>query len=108
MISFTSLLVAASALGSALAAPTPTNLSKRGGETALTKRGNVSPGTGNSGGYYYSYYNSGSSSSVDANLGDGGSYSVDWQNCDDFVFGKGWQTGSARYDHILLASTLMY
>jgi endo-1,4-beta-xylanase len=107
MVSFASLLVAASALGSALAAPTPTDLINRDTDTALAKRGNVSPGTGNSGGYYYSYYNSGSSSSVDANLGDGGSYSVDWQNCDNFVFGKGWQTGSARYDHTLRASMLL-
>ena len=29
-------------------------------------------------------------------LGNAGSYSVSWQNCNNFVGGKGWQTGSTN------------
>ncbi len=52
-------------------------------------------GTGNNGGYYYSYWSNGQGT-VKMTLGSGGEYSVDWQNCGDFTCGKGWSTGSAQ------------
>ena len=95
MVSLSSLLIGATTVLSVLAAPT--SLIKRNDfDTSLTKRA-TAPGTGTNGGYYYSYYNSGSASSVTVNLGAGGEYNVKWTNCDNFVVGKGWQTGSARY-----------
>lgn len=93
MLSLSAILVAASTIVGTLAAPT--DLIRKDTSTALSKR-QTEPGTGTSGGYYYSYYNSGSDSSVTVDLGSGGQYSVDWTNCNDFVVGKGWQTGAAR------------
>lgn len=74
----------------------PSDLAERHGAAKHIHRRSTAPGTGTSGGYYYSYYNSGSSSSVTFDLGSGGEYSVSWTDCDDFVAGKGWATGSAR------------
>lgn len=94
MVAFKSLLLACTfALGAFTAPSQPVE------DVALTQsleKRAVSPGTGTNGGYYYSYYNSGSASSVTVNFGGGGAYSVSWRNCDNFVVGKGWQTGSAR------------
>ncbi|KAJ0114289.1 hypothetical protein N8I77_003319 [Diaporthe amygdali] len=53
-------------------------------------------GTGTNNGFFYSFYNSGSTSSVTYNNKAAGEYSVDWTNCDNFVAGKGWATGSDR------------
>ena len=91
MFSFSPLLLV-TAIVSAFAAPT--DLVPRNGPTQLIER--TEPGTGPSGGYYYSYYNSGSDSSVTFTAGAGGEYGVSWTNCDNFVAGKGWETGSAR------------
>ena len=52
--------------------------------------------TGTNNGYYYSFYNSGDASSVSYTNKAAGEYSVDWTDCDNFVAGKGWSTGSAR------------
>lgn len=54
-------------------------------------------GLGNSGGYYYSYWTDGGGS-INANLGGGGSYNVQWSNVGNFVFGKGWNPGTASTD----------
>jgi endo-1,4-beta-xylanase len=80
------LLAFASALG-ALAAPVS--------EVAIEKRAPV-PGTGTSNGFYYSYYTDGGGSVTYTN-GAAGEYSTQWTNCGNFVAGKGWSTGSARY-----------
>ena len=87
---FSSLILAFLAVGTFAA---PTSLGEKLG---MAKRQAVEPGTGTNGGYYYSYYNSGSDSSVTVTLDAGGEYSVNWTDCDDFVVGKGWQTGAAR------------
>ena len=87
MVSFSSIFVACTAIASVLAAPT-TELSKRAGTPS-------SVGTNN--GYYYSYWTDGQSDAVYTN-GAGGQYSVKWSNNKgNFVGGKGWQKGSARY-----------
>jgi hypothetical protein len=67
MVAFSSLFAAAIAAGSAIALPTlevlddrAANITERdeaSGLLNLYKRGNVNPGTGQSGGYYYSYCN---------------------------------------------------
>lgn len=53
-------------------------------------------GTGTNNGFFYSFYNSGDDSTVTYNNKAAGEYSVEWSECDNFVAGKGWQTGSDR------------
>ena len=89
MVNLSSFILASLAVG-AIAVPT-----SLGEKLGIAKR-SVAPGTGTNGGYYYSYYNSGSDSSVTVNFGSGGEYSVSWTNCNNFVVGKGWQTGADR------------
>ncbi|MCL6591543.1 MAG: glycoside hydrolase family 11 protein [Firmicutes bacterium] len=51
--------------------------------------------TGTHDGYFYSFWTAGGGS-VDMTLGPGGNYSVVWNNCNNFVCGKGWNPGSIR------------
>jgi endo-1,4-beta-xylanase len=52
--------------------------------------------TGESNGFYYSFWTDGSSDAAYTN-GEGGSYSVTWSNNQgNWVGGKGWSAGSAR------------
>lgn len=60
---------------------------------ALSARTDSSTGT--SGGYYYSFWTDGGGSVTYTN-GDAGSYSVEWNNVNNFVGGKGWNPGSAQ------------
>lgn len=92
MVSLTTLFIAAVAVISATAAPTDHN-----DTSILDKRQNVRPGTGNSNGVFYSFWTD-NGGSVSYNNGPGGQYSVRWSNSGNFVAGKGWKTGSIKYD----------
>ena len=99
MVSFSALLLTASASLGALAAPAALpdfgNLFSRQAVTV------VQPGEGTNNGYFYSYYNSGGGNATFA-LGPAGSYGLTWTDDGDIVAGKGWNPGSARYvdDHL--------
>jgi endo-1,4-beta-xylanase len=94
MVSFKSLFLAATAVVEALAAPTGEVAVRSEGSVSLSKR--TSSSTGTSGGYYYSFWTD-TPSSVTYTNGAGGEYTVSWNGNGNFVGGKGWQTGSARY-----------
>ncbi|KAI0868311.1 concanavalin A-like lectin/glucanase domain-containing protein [Hypoxylon argillaceum] len=59
----------------------------------LIKR--VSPGTGTSNGFFYSFWTDGVGS-VTYNNDERGSYDVTWNNVNNFVAGKGWNPGANR------------
>lgn len=105
MVSFSFLLLACSAIG-ALAAPVESE-GTTFNETALHEFAERSTpsSTGWNNGYYYSFWTDGGGDVTYTN-GAGGSYSVNWRNVGNFVGGKGWNPGSARYA-ALSASDLM-
>ena len=85
MISFTTLALAISAASGALAHP---SLDPR-------QQGLTESQTGESNGYYFSFWTDGSSDVVYTNL-DGGSYSAEWSNNQgNWVGGKGWNPGTS-------------
>jgi endo-1,4-beta-xylanase len=51
--------------------------------------------TGESGGFYYSFWTDGAGQ-VSYTNGDAGQYSVTWSGDGNWVGGKGWATGSDR------------
>jgi endo-1,4-beta-xylanase len=83
MVSFSSIFLAASAVAVAFAAPK---------ELAVRSTPNS---TGNSNGYYYSFWSDGGGSVTYTN-GAGGQYSVTWSGNGNWVGGKGWNPGTAR------------
>lgn len=86
MVSFSSLFLAVSVLAGVLSAPSE----------VLEKRLTASA-TGTNGGYYYSFWTDGSAGVTYTN-GALGKYDVVWTgNTGNFVGGKGWMPGSARY-----------
>jgi endo-1,4-beta-xylanase len=87
MVLFSKLAFGLSAVAGVLAFHPNFELSKR--QTITTSQ------TGTSGGYYYSFYTNGGGT-VDYTNGDGGEYSVTWENDGDFTAGKGWNPGSAQ------------
>nr|AWL24826.1 glycoside hydrolase 11 [Rhizophlyctis rosea] len=90
MVHTTSLLLASSLVGAALAMPAP------GNSTSLLAKRAVTPNsTGNNNGYYYSWWSDGAGD-VTYTMGSGGQFGVTWRNCGNFVGGKGWNPGSAR------------
>ncbi|KAJ4301807.1 hypothetical protein N0V90_003901 [Kalmusia sp. IMI 367209] len=91
MVSFSALFTAATAIASALAAPT--DLAKRIPGDLVSRSTPSSTGTNN--GYYYSFWTDGGADVTYTN-GAAGSYSVTWKTGGNFVGGKGWATGSAR------------
>lgn len=96
MLSLRNLFVAVVGATAVLAAPTGTDIAKRG-PTELAERSETitTSTTGTYGGYYFSCYiesNTGASMTIDT-----GTYSLTWTSAStDVVAGIGWSTGSAR------------
>ncbi|KAK3395826.1 concanavalin A-like lectin/glucanase domain-containing protein [Sordaria brevicollis] len=88
MVSIKSLL-----LGAAGALAVPFNATEF--STELSARAGTPSSTGTHNGFYYSFWTDGGGN-VNYNNGNGGSYSVNWQNVGNFVGGKGWNPGNAR------------
>ncbi|KAK8027240.1 Endo-1-4-beta-xylanase A [Apiospora marii] len=84
MVSFTALALAATAITGALSSP-----------LELIKKAGTPSSTGTHNGFYYSFWTDGGGNVNYQNTA-AGSYSVNWQNCNNFVGGKGWNPGSAR------------
>jgi len=101
MVSFSSLILAVSTVASVFAAPHPS-----AGEVLAT-RGGTPSSTGQNGGFYYSFWTDGAGQVTYTN-GDAGKYSVVWSgNAGNFVAGKGWSAGAARYlFFVLLSNTI--
>ncbi|KAG7289958.1 Endo-1,4-beta-xylanase 2 [Staphylotrichum longicolle] len=88
MVNFSSLFLAATAAVAAVAAP--------GEMPGMSKRQTLtSSSTGESGGYYYSFWTDGAGN-VKFTNGAGGQYSSQWSGNGNWVGGKGWRTGAAR------------
>lgn len=85
-----SLLAGLVVAGLAAAAPSDANV--------LLER--TPQGTGTDNGFFYSFW--ADYSAVTYNNGPGGSYNVSWSDGGNFVVGKGWNPGSARYTRSLL------
>lgn len=94
MVSIKSLLVAASAFVSVLAAPYDAEL-VNGTSSELIARGGTPSATGFNNGFYFSWWTDNGAQATYTN-GAGGSYSLKWSGNGNLVGGKGWQPGSAR------------
>ncbi|KAK2672870.1 Glycoside hydrolase family 11 [Fusarium oxysporum f. sp. vasinfectum] len=97
MVSFKSLLLAASALTGALARPFDfLDEQDDGNSTSVLEARQV---TGNSegyhNGYFYSWWSDGGGY-ANYRMGEGSHYQVDWRNTGNFVGGKGWNPGTGR------------
>lgn len=95
MVTFTSLLLAASSAVGAFAAP---------GEMPGVQRRQTytQSSTGTHNGYYYSFWTDGQGSIRYTNEA-GGQYSATWSGNGNWVGGKGWNPGTARYVSIPLS-----
>ncbi|RDL36502.1 Endo-1,4-beta-xylanase [Venustampulla echinocandica] len=86
MVSFSSLVLAISAVAGVIAAPSE----------VLAPRGGTPSSTGTNNGFYYSFWTDGAGQITYTN-GAAGSYNVQWSgNQGNFVGGKGWNPGSSR------------
>ncbi|EDU43617.1 endo-1,4-beta-xylanase B precursor [Pyrenophora tritici-repentis Pt-1C-BFP] len=97
MVSFKSLLLAAVATTSVLAAPFDFLVERDGGNaTALLEKRQSTPSSeGYHNGYFYSWWTDGGGS-AQYTMGEGSKYSVTWRNTGNFVGGKGWNPGTGR------------
>jgi endo-1,4-beta-xylanase len=94
MVSASKFLLACTAVFGALAAPFAELEALDGLHEKIEQRA-VSPGTGTSNGFFYSFWTDGQGS-VTYNNGAGGSYDVQWSSVNNFVAGKGWNPGASR------------
>lgn len=94
MPSFSSLLVGMMSAASAVSA-FPFNATELFDRELEARQTISNSQTGYNNGYYYSFWNAGGGSVQYQNLAQG-EYKVVWQNCNNFVAGKGWNPGSAR------------
>jgi len=101
MVSFKALLLVATAVTGALAAPFDFLREREDANitTALDKRQTTGNSEGYHNGYFYSWWSDGGGSAV-YTMGEGSKYSVSWRNTGNFVGGKGWNPGNGRYDLI--------
>ncbi|OBT94629.1 hypothetical protein VE01_07926 [Pseudogymnoascus verrucosus] len=88
MFSFTSAFVAAVVAVGVLAGP-------GGAPAALAKR-NSPNSSGTNNGYYYQFWDDGTSGTTTYTNGAAGAYSVTWSNVGDFTAGKGWSQAQPR------------
>ncbi|KAI8622895.1 putative endo-1,4-beta-xylanase A precursor [Xylariaceae sp. FL1651] len=88
MFSFITASVAAALAAAVVATPTapPSELFRRNSPNAQ----------GTSGGYFYQFWDDGSSGNTVYTNGAGGEYSVTWSNVGDFTAGKGWKQATNR------------
>ncbi|KIM94073.1 glycoside hydrolase family 11 protein [Oidiodendron maius Zn] len=88
MVSFTTAFVAAAVAVGVLATPSaaPAELARRNSPNAQ--------GTNN--GYFYQFWDDGSSGNTVYTNGPAGQYSVTWSNVGDFTSGKGWSQATNR------------
>lgn len=94
MVSFSSLLLASSALAGVLAAPT--ELALRSPGTVAKRQTYTSSETGTSNGYYYMFWNGGGGSGTFTLGSTPGEYTMTWSGDGNLVGGTGWATGAAR------------
>lgn len=92
MVAFSSLLLAVSTVAGVFAAPNPSAL-----DQVLDARGGTPSSTGTNNGFYYSFWTDGAGQVTYSN-GPAGQYTVTWTGGQgNFVAGKGWNPGAARY-----------
>jgi endo-1,4-beta-xylanase len=100
MVSFTSLFVALTAAIGTYATPVGVT------STEVLQKRATPPGEGTNNGFFYSHWTDGVGQ-INYNQGKGGQYSVNWSNVGNFVSGKGWNPGSARYGHYAASTSIL-
>lgn len=94
MVSFKSLLLAATAATSVFARPF--DFLDEGNSTETLERRQVTANSvGTHNGYFYSWWSDGGGQAT-YTMGEGSRYQVQWKNTGNFVGGKGWNPGNGR------------
>lgn len=93
MVSFTSLLVAVSAISGVFAAPNVAVAKRSPG--ALSERGGTPSATGTHNGFYFSWWTDNGAQATYTN-GPAGQYSITWSGNGNLVGGKGWMPGTSN------------
>ncbi|KAK0127353.1 Endo-1,4-beta-xylanase 4 [Cadophora gregata f. sp. sojae] len=93
MVSFTSLLVAVSAITGVFAAPNVAVAQRSPG--TLSERGGTPSATGTNNGFYFSWWTDNGAQATYTN-GPAGQYSITWSGNGNLVGGKGWMPGASN------------